>query len=274
MLNPVLTQLMQDVRTNQPKAITTLRQFPHLANQAFGQNEMTALLAAVCHPTIPCALDLFSELLAVSTDINAKSKKGATVLHYLALTNQHELLKVLVKEKAQMLNIDALTATNETPAFIAASKGHPLALKELIGAGSDINIANSLGQTPLHAACQQGDVTCVWLLLQAGAKNTIDSQARTPAHYLASSNATQSAQKEILEMLLAHGANLQAKTQVGNCPWELAQHHENTDLIAPLKAVPTLLHLCLAQLRKGAPEDDNELPQDLVEKLAKVRLFN
>jgi tetratricopeptide (TPR) repeat protein len=62
-----------------------------------------------------------------------------------------------------------------------AARGHVTCLELLIGAGADINVRNRGGSTPLHAAAQRDAVESLRVLLASGADvHACDSQGLTP----------------------------------------------------------------------------------------------
>ena len=73
--------------------------------------------------------------------------------------------------------------------------------------------------TPLHYAAGWGHKEIVELLIAEGADvNAMNGAGQTPLHF-----AAQEGQKEIVELLIAKGADVNAKTNDGETPLDLAK---------------------------------------------------
>eukprot|EP00163_Fabomonas_tropica_P015671 TRINITY_DN284_c0_g1_i2.p1 TRINITY_DN284_c0_g1~~TRINITY_DN284_c0_g1_i2.p1 ORF type:complete len:1318 (-),score=228.14 TRINITY_DN284_c0_g1_i2:344-4297(-) len=77
-----------------------------------------------------------------------------------------------------------------TPLLWGAANGHTKVVEALVKAPKEKNVnisaRNDVGDTALHWACWKGDVTSVWLLLQAGADPTVQGEnGMLPLHYAA-----------------------------------------------------------------------------------------
>ncbi|EGC33136.1 hypothetical protein DICPUDRAFT_49138 [Dictyostelium purpureum] len=94
-------------------------------------------------------------------DINCVDSIGETSAHWAAKNNHADVLKVLIKYKA---NVNAVTASsNETPLHKAAYKNNLDAIRVLVIDGkADVSIKDKDGNTPLQIA---KDVECRKLLV-------------------------------------------------------------------------------------------------------------
>ena len=95
----------------------------------------------------------------------------------------------------------------------AVRVGNIEAVKQHLAAGADVNAKINLG-TPLHYAALDGYKEVAELLIDKGADvNAKNLSGGTPLH-----NAAQQGHKEIVVLLIANGADLNAKTYSGQTP--------------------------------------------------------
>lgn len=97
----------------------------------------------------------------------------------------------------------------------AAKRGDRVAAEKFLAQGVQINTKNEAGLTPLHLAAWHGRTEVMELLLACGAN--IHAKCReagmTPLHYAAAFG-----QKEAAELLIANGAEVDAKNKRGGTP--------------------------------------------------------
>ncbi len=101
----------------------------------------------------------------------------------------------------------------------AARYGNIEAIKQHIAAGTDVNAhGGKYDGTPLHEAAAQGHKEVAELLIAKGADvNVKDDDGSTPLHKAAGLG-----RKEIVELLIAEDADLNAKTYSGQTPLDRA----------------------------------------------------
>jgi hypothetical protein len=109
----------------------------------------------------------------------------------------------------------------------AAQKGDIEAVKQHIAAGTDVNPKDSK-ETPLHKAAYWGRKEIAELLIAKGADvNAKEQDGYTPLHW-----AARNGHKEIAELLIAKGADVNAKADGGRTPLDMAKlHPETADLL-------------------------------------------
>jgi ankyrin repeat protein len=100
----------------------------------------------------------------------------------------------------------------------AAGEGNIEAVKQHIAAGTDVD-AKTRGETPLLWAARFGQSQVAELLIAEGADvNAKNVVGQTPLHW-----AAMAGHKEIIELLIAAGADVNAKTKRGDTPLDLAE---------------------------------------------------
>jgi ankyrin repeat protein len=146
-----------------------------------------------------------------------------TPLHVAALgCRDADVFKMLVNVCG--IDLEARHCYGGTSLHSAAFNGIVFALRCLINAGADVNVADNNGNTPLHRA---NDFDCAVLLLAAGANVCArDSNGRTALHCVALVGNDIAA----VHALLAAGAYLDAANLRGEIPrWTLARRRLTID---------------------------------------------
>ena len=111
----------------------------------------------------------------------------------------------------------------------AAANGNIEAVKQHIAAGTDVNVKNEFGWTPLYYAALYGHKEVAELLIAAGADVNVKNErprGRTPLHWANN--------KEIAELLIDAGADVNAKNHRGQTPLDWANRRnqgETADLL-------------------------------------------
>lgn len=204
----------------------------------------------------PLAYTLIELLLEKGIDVNAIDKEERMALHF-ALTNQAEpeVIQLLVESRA---NVVAQTKIGQMAALQYAAAYHvsPEIIQLLLDKNASVNSSNSHGKTALHWAIEiPGRHACaeiVRIILENGADvNAVDNceyanpnlgssyglelpkskMSRTPLLWAV----TKSADRAVVEVLLAMGADVNAQDKRGRtalqCALEQDAKHEVVNLL-------------------------------------------
>nr|XP_028560462.1 LOW QUALITY PROTEIN: BRCA1-associated RING domain protein 1 [Podarcis muralis] len=164
----------------------------------------------------------------------------------------------------------------ETLLHIASVEGDLSAVKHLLKSGADPNVKDYAGWTPLHEACNHGHKEVVELLLQHGALlNAAGYQNDLPLH-----DAVKNGHTSIVELLLLHGASRNVVNIFGHKPVDYAETENMKSLLMlPAKNDSSTTTQCPEQLSLNQPREGpvvllgsglNPVQQALLSKLAKV----
>ena len=143
--------------------------------------------------------------ISKGTDINVKDKHGFTPLHRAAQKGHKDIAKLLIAKGADI----HAKVRGFTPLQLAATNGHKEIVELLIakGAQPDICAASALGDVGCVAALLKEDPTLV---------NTMWGNF-TPLHW-----AVLKDHNAVAELLIAKGANINAKDRHGETPLYIA----------------------------------------------------
>lgn len=175
-------------------------------------------------------------LLSNKPNINAKSDDGSTPLHD-AISHKHfDIARLLIDHGA---DVNAQDISRSTPLHTAAWRGHRDIVERLFARNANINAKDIDGNTPLHKAVQGLENEMVGLLLANGADIDAVGESGTPLHileYSYSDSYMRAERQELLEFLIAKGADVNVKDQEGLTVLQRAIGHRHEDLVKILKA--------------------------------------
>ncbi|XP_053220453.1 BRCA1-associated RING domain protein 1 isoform X3 [Podarcis raffonei] len=227
-----------------------------------------------CYPSTPSASS--SPTMRNSEDAcNEKTSKAAH-LSNTAYQKEAQLTESFSRKSPNSLPAKR-NHKGETLLHIASVEGDLSAVKHLLKSGADPNVKDYAGWTPLHEACNHGHKEVVELLLQHGALlNAAGYQNDLPLH-----DAVKNGHTSIVELLLLHGASRNVVNIFGHKPVDYAET-ENMKSLLMLPAKnnsSTTTTQCPEQLSLNQPREGpvvllgsglNPVQQQLLSKLAKV----
>ena len=140
-------------------------------------------------------------------------------LYYASLGGFYELVEQLVGKHPEHIN--AKGGRLVTP-LVAALRGKYFEVAELLHRhGADVDVLGYDGKTPLHKACADEHVDIVhWLVDHGACVNAQHNRLHTPLHFAASCGRLQAAR-----ILIEHNADIDIPTKEGKSPLHVAAMH-------------------------------------------------
>ena len=176
--------------------------------------------------------DIAQLLFAHGANLDATGYEGRTPLHQAAMRNRADIVEWFC---AKGVNVNAVDSVGETPLSISLSqpensetaiKNNAETIRILINYGASINHRTREEGTLLHKAIdrKRKDVIDIFFSNTVLTSMLKINMGRTPLHWAVSSNS-----KEMVELLVDHGADVNAKNLQGKTPLYYAWGRSGVD---------------------------------------------
>jgi ankyrin repeat protein len=145
-------------------------------------------------------------------NVNARAVDGTTALHWAVHADDLATVESLLAAGA---DAKAQDRYGLTPVRLACENANAIILKKLLDAGADPNSPDPQGTTALMIAARtQGGTEAVKLLLERGAAvNALDTVQSTALMWAVRSN-----HSDVVDLLIHHDAEINARTRKGDPP--------------------------------------------------------
>lgn len=172
-------------------------------------------------------LDFVQTLMEHDPRLLVKDKSGNTPLHYAA-ERYPEILDSFLKKAKELGNqlaevVNTTNSSNQSPLDIACRYSQGDSVQMLLEAGADPDKSHN-GCHPIHIAVDAKSDSCVATLLEFHPEqvNVRDSKyGGTPLHWAKT--------KEVVELLLDSGADIEAHNHDGETPLHIMARHKRLD---------------------------------------------
>jgi ankyrin repeat protein len=164
--------------------------------------------------------------LQANVDVNVTAGDGTTALHWASFRDDLESVDLLIRAGG---DVNASNDLGATPLWAASLNGNAAIARRLLFAGANPNAALLLGETVIMTASRAGHAEVVRLLLEAGADPNVQPARKETTPCLFDRSRTCSVQAggqtalmwavaqkhpDVVAVLLAHGANVHARSDV------------------------------------------------------------
>ena len=244
---------LQDIRNTQKIAAVVV------GGKIFQRAALRKMLAQVqAHAAIHQAvadgeIERVKLLISEGADVNAKDENGLTPLHHAGREGHKEIVELLLTHGADV-NIGGADYNRTAAEFamwsnhteivqLLVSKGADISplyfalymkdeaeARSLIEGGADVSTRTPYGTTPLDRAVAAGFKDIVELLIAKGADvNAKDNWNWTPLHSAVYGH------RDIVELLITEGANVNASDGAGRTPLWYAKDEGNAEIVELLR---------------------------------------
>jgi ankyrin repeat protein len=158
-------------------------------------------------------------------DVRVRDALGNTPLHLAAANGHRDVAWKLLKLNVE---INSQAENGSSPLLLASRNGHVDVLKLLLHRdyNADVHVRDRDGNTPLHHAALHCRVKVVRRLLKCDAKPEVNAQnveGSTPLHLAGEARRLgRQGGKDVVHLLLDHGADVQARNIRGQTPQDRA----------------------------------------------------
>jgi len=161
--------------------------------------------------------DITRILIDAKADVNLKSKSGLTPLMSAAILGETDVVNLLLAAKA---DIKAANISGQQALYLACFNGSQAStLKSLLAAGSDVNLKDNLGQSPLFGLSAYGKTPSERVMAIKSMVPYLEKANLTlPERFKNPKESDYSSVEEMMKVLIDAGADVNADAKAGFTP--------------------------------------------------------
>ena len=173
-------------------------------------------------------IEIVNLLLQYGANVNLRSGHWSRVpIHTAAKFNHFELIKILISHGA---DVNATDNKGITPLHLVSRFGNIRIVRFLVEHGADVNAEDDdYGMTPLYKAIKHGNSEVIKFLINNGAN--VKFKCKNKTSLIMAVEKFYKLDDDVIEILLSHGVDINAKDKNGRTSLDIAQEHEYEDLI-------------------------------------------
>lgn len=166
--------------------------------------------------------------------VRAADREMDRALRAAAERNDPAAFDLLLRQGA---DVNARDAQQDSAFLIAARNGHAVLVRKALAAGADVRALNRYGSTALMGPAYRGHLETVRLLLATPIDihhvNNLGWTALLEAIVLGTDTA---AHREIVQLLIERGSNVNARDSNGKTALQLAEQNGQSEVVRMLRA--------------------------------------
>jgi ankyrin repeat protein len=204
---------------------------PYMLADLEGHQAVATELATLRFAVASGNLQQIRRLLEQGATLAERYERGRTVMHDVASRSNVRIMMSLVREFGA--DIEVADSLGDRPLHVACRSGRENMVRALLEIGADPRAPNLNNETPLHHAAAAGHLVVIRILLTRPSVriNASDAKGFTPLHC-----AAVHCHKELIETLLAAGADPTHESSDKMIPHDIAKKHglmEIADMLLP-----------------------------------------
>ncbi|KAI8096259.1 ankyrin repeat-containing domain protein [Halteromyces radiatus] len=207
------------VRSNSENGTENNKKRQTITNENDDESDSPATTSALWKAITLTSLDMKALYQYIKTkgDLSETNEDGYGLVYLAARNNSMEALRLLLLTSE--LDVNTIHGPHKELALhAAASAGSFDAVELLLEHGSDVNLKDTLGHTPLSNSLFAKSLPCTQLLIDAGAAlDTIDAQGNTLLHLAVSNQFS-----EVIPIFMERGVPVDQNNHRGLSPLAIA----------------------------------------------------
>ncbi|XP_046562242.1 ankyrin repeat domain-containing protein 50-like [Haliotis rubra] len=165
-------------------------------------------------------------LVSTGANVSLVDRFGINILHSACLGGDVEVVKYVLSQN--MVDINGRVRCGRTAVMLAAANGHKDVVEMFVDKGATVSFVDETGNNILHCACRRGDMEAVKYILS---QKMVDVNSYGPRKKTPLMVAAEHGHKEVVELLVTHGADLSLSVKGGDNILHIACNRGQFDVV-------------------------------------------